>query len=510
MLVKAIFKHHNQNQLYLIPPTWEEKIPDKHPVRIINRIIDTLNLDDIYGSYCGGGASSYDPRLLLKALVYSYINNVFSSRKIEEMIKSNIHYIWLCSGSEPDHNTINRFRSSKLENYLKPVFKEIVLLLSENGLLSIEEIYTDGTKIEANANKYTFVWGKAIATNKKKMVERIDELWKYANQVAQKELTDTTPITYTNISKEKIERKIAEIQELLNEQNVPKKIKNKIDYVKKNYPNKITEYEAKEKILDGRNSYSKTDNDATFMRMKEDHMGNGQLKPGYNLQISTNNQIIVNYDLYANPTDTLTLPSHIDSYHNLYNKYPLTITADAGYGSEENYEYFEKNGINSFVKYNNFYQDTTGKRMRKYPFAQDYLYYNAEKDYFVCPMGQHMNKLDTKKKQSKEGYIHNITRYKAINCTNCPIKCRCTKAKGDRIIEVNHKLNNYKTKAKEKLLSTEGIHHRKQRNIEPEPVFGNIKHNKHFRRFLLRGKNKVAIEIGLLAIAHNCSKLFNQ
>ncbi len=172
-------------------------------------------------------------------------------------------------------------------------------------------------------------------------------------------------------------------------------MKQKLAYAKKNFPAKLDEYKAKEEILDSRNSYSKTDNDATFMRTKEDHMKNGQLKPGYNVQITTNNQIIINYDTFANPADTLTLPSHIESFKQLYGETPETVTADSGYGSEQNYECLEENNCTAYVKYNYFHQEQQGKRLKKYPFAAEHLYYNKEQDYYVCPMGQHMINIGT-------------------------------------------------------------------------------------------------------------------
>jgi hypothetical protein len=240
--------------------------------------------------------------------------------------------------------------------------------------------------------------------------------------------------------------------------------------------------------------------------MKDDHMNNGQLKAGYNIQISTNNQLIANYDIYPNPTDTLTLPTHLESFNNLYNTKPEEVTADSGYGSEQNYEYLESNGINHFVKYNYFHQEQQGIRQRKHPFLQDYLYYNKSLDTYFCPMGQKMTNIGTKKVINQSGFTQEITRYQAENCNGCPMRGVCHKSQENRIIEVNHNLIRHKKKAKENLTSDEGIYHRKKRPIEVESVFGNIKQNKSFRRFMLRGKKKVAIEFGLIAIAHNLSK----
>lgn len=501
-----MFKLYNQNQDYLLPPSWDDKISKNHPVRIVNNIIDSLDLSELYASYDSKGASSYDPKMLLKAIVFAYVNNVYSSRKIENEIKSNIYYIWLCGNSEPDHNTINRFRGVRLSSYLKDIFKQIVFLLIDQKLLSIKDIYIDGTKIEANANRYSFVWGKSIATRKKKMIEQIDALWEYTQKVVAKELSDTEKLDFKTISPNKVAETVKKIEEALKDKKIPKDIKKKIYKVKKEYPKKLEEYEQQEQILGNRNSYSKTDPDATFMTMKEDRLKNRELKPGYNIQISTNNQIIVNYDLYPNPADSLTLPSHLESYKSLYSSTPDSVTTDAGYGSEENYEYLSKNNIDYFVKYNYFHQEQTGQRQKKAPFVADYLYYNQKEDYYVCPMGQKMLNIGIFEKQNDSGYKQTITRYQARNCTGCPLRGECHKSEHNRIIEVNHRYIELKEKARANLLSEEGRKKSKRRSVDVETVFGNIKQNKSFRRFKLKGMKKVSTEFGLIVIAHNLTK----
>lgn len=503
---RATFKTYSRIQIPLLPGTYEDKIPANHPVRIVDDVIEKIDLRKLYSTYKGGGTSSHNPKMLLKAIIYAYITNIYSSRKIEEAIKSDVRFIWLCGNSEPDHNTINRFRGEKVSEVLKDIFKQIVLLLAEEGLVSLKEAFVDGTKIEANANRYTFVWGNAIKTSKERMVKQLDELWRYAQGIAKEELKDIDALDFKTIDANKVKEAVQAIEEAIKDKEVSKKAKQKLAYAKKNFPAKLEEYAVKEQILDGRNSYSKTDNDATFMRMKEDHMLNGQLKPGYNVQITTNNQIITNYDTFSNPGDTLTLPAHIESFKELYGQAPETVTADSGYGSEQNYECLEENNCTAYVKYNYFHQEQQGKRLKKYPFAAEHLHYNQEQDYYVCPMGQPMINTGTFHQKNKSGFEQTISRYQAKNCEGCPLRGVCHKGKSNRIIEVNHKLNKHKQKAKQQLTSPEGIAHRKQRATDVEAVFGNIKQNKGFRRFMLRGKEKVTTEFGLIAIAHNLKK----
>ena len=505
-MTQAKFKTYSRQQIPLLPATYEDKIAANHPVRVVDDVVEKIDLRKLYSTYKGGGTSSHNPKMLLKAIIYAYITNTYSSRKIEEAIKGDVRFIWLCGNCEPDHNTINRFRGDKVATVLKDIFKQIVLLLAEEGLVSLKDAYVDGTKIEANANRYTFVWGNAIKTSKERMVKQLDELWEYAQCIAKEELKNPAPLDFKTIDADKVKETVQAIEEAIKDKEVSKKVKQKLSYAKKNFPAKLDEYKVKEEIPDGRNSYSKTDNDATFMRMKEDHMRNGQLKAGYNVQITTNNQIITNYDTFANPTDTLTLPAHLESFKQLYGEAPETVTADSGYGSEQNYEYLEENNCTAYVKYNHFHQEQKGNRIKKYPFAVEHLYYNQQQDYYVCPMGQHMNNIGTFKRNNDNGFEQTISRYQAKNCEGCPLRGVCHKAKGNRIIEVNHNLNKHKQKAREKLISEEGIAHRKQRAADVEAVFGNIKQNKSFRRFMLRGKEKITTEFGLIAIAHNVKK----
>lgn len=501
------FKPYDQDQMMLLPPSLSDMIDKNHPVRIVNEVINEINVDPLLKKYKKEGCPSYHPRMMLKVLVFGYLNNLFSSRRIESAVKENIYFMWLSGMEQPDHNTINRFRSERLKGVIKKVFCEVVQLLANSGHLDLQSIYTDGTKIEANANRYTFVWGKGIKTSRERISRQLEELWDYTQKVAAAELQDTTPTSFDKMNADEVRKTIEQIDEALKDKPVSKEIKQKIRYGKKNWPDKLMEYDEKEKILGDRNSYSKTDTDATFMRMKEDHMNNGQLKPGYNTQISTNNQLIANYTIHQNPTDTKTLKPHLASFEKEYGKLPDEITTDSGYGSEENYEFLAQNQVDAYVKYNYFHKEQREKEKAKPPFHVDNLFYNKEKNCYICPMGQTMDHLGDKKEKSEAGYEKTISMYQARNCHSCPVRGECHKGEQNRVISVSHRLNELKAKAREMLLSEEGIKHRKRRPVEVEAVFGMLKQNKGFRRFLLRGIEKVGIEFGLLAMAHNLSKM---
>jgi len=241
--------------------------------------------------------------------------------------------------------------------------------------------------------------------------------------------------------------------------------------------------------------------------MKEDHMKNGQLKPAYNLQLSTHGQFVVNYSLHPNPTDTLTLKPHLEKYCQLYGFYPSSYTADAGYGSEENYCFLEENQIEAFVKYNYFHKELQQESKAKKVYGLlDNLHYDPQNDRYICPMGQPMEKSGKSTGKTSTGFVQHYRHYQAKNCSGCPLSAACHPGEGNKVIKVNTRLQQQKAKAKERLTSERGIQKRKQRAIDVEPVFGHFKYNKGRSRFMLRGSAKVAVETGLLAIAHNLAK----
>jgi len=505
---KLVFKDYNSNQNLLLPPSLEELIDPNHPVRVLNLVVDNIDIEPLIKKYKGGGTSSYHPRLMLKVLVYGYLTNLYSSRKIEQALHQNIHFMWLSGMCYPDHNTINRFRSERLKGVLKEVFSQVVHLLIDHGHVTLKEVYLDGTKIEANANRYTFVWGRAIKTSKERIKKQLKELWSYAEKVAKEELENNEPDDFEQIDADKIKKTIDQIDQALADKPVNKKVRQKLNYARKNWPENLDKYDQQEKKLGSRKSFSKTDPDATFMRMKEDHMLNGQLKPGYNWQLTTQNQYILDYTLHQNPTDTETLPTHIESFKKSLGQVPEVLVADAGYGSEQNYEYLENNGIQAYVKFNYFHKEQT-KEWKENPFIPENLHYNDEDDCYFCPMGQPMTFIGNKHYKSKIGYDQLYRMYQAQNCKGCPMGGPCHKAKGNRKIEINPRLIRYKNIARDRLNSEIGKQYRSQRPADVEAVFGNIKNNQNFRRFMLRGLDKVEIEAGLLSLAHNIKKMTN-
>jgi transposase len=498
---KAAFKSYNQGQITLFPTSLDEKIPQNSPVRLINQIVDNLDITKVFDTYKGGGTSAYHPRMMLKVVLFSYLNNMYSCRKIEQALQDRVSFMWLSANQTPDHNTINRFRSSHLKNTIHEIFTQVVVMLVDMGYLSLEVIYVDGTKLESRANRYTFVWRKTVEKNKAKLEAKILKVLEMVEQgiVQDNQPEDEPP---TPIDSEDLKRRISQI----NRENRSKEEQKAIQTLEDKHLPKLEEYEKHLKILGNRNSYSKTDPDATFMHMKEDHMMNGQLKPAYNVQIGTENQFFTHYDFYPNPTDTLTYIPFMKGFNQRYGCFPKKAVADSGYGSEENYEFMEVFDIEPFVKYNYFHKEQK-KSFKNNGFHAQNLHYNSKEDYFVCPMGQHMEKTGATTRRTDSGYVSKISIYEAKNCHNCPLRCMCHNAKTNRRIEVNHNLNRHKERARELLTSQEGLLHRSRRPIEPEAVFGQTKSNKNYDRFRHLDKDKVMMDFAIFAIAFNMGKM---
>jgi transposase len=504
-MAKVTFKNQTGNSPELFPINIFDKIPENHPVRLVDSVVNNLDISDLINMYLGGGCSAYHPRMMIKVLFYSYLSNVYSCRKIAKALTENIHFMFISGNSTPDFRTINEFRGKILKDKIKDLFAEVVKMLVEMGYISLDVQYIDGTKIEAKSNKYTFVWRGSVEKYKEKLEVKINTILSdiegYIQSDNQEVNNEELP---KKINSEELKEKLAELNKKLKEPG--KKVAKELQKLQEEHLPKLEKYEKDLEILGDRNSYSKTDPDATFMRMKEDHMKNGQLKPAYNPQISTENQFITHVSIHQTPNDTTTLESHLNGFEQAYGKQSKEVVADAGYGSEENYEMLENKDITAYVKYNYFHKEQK-RSMKNNPFLVQNLFYNKEQDFYVCPMGQRMGKLFESKRTSSNGYESQVSNYQAKRCECCPLRGQCHNAKGNRIMQVNHRLNELKKKAKELLMSEKGLEHRSKRPIEVEAVFGQLKNNNKFNRFTFKGLKNVELEFLLMALGHNFRKM---
>lgn len=503
-MAKLAIKSDNRKQNLLLPPSLDELVPENHMVRVVDAVIDRLDISDILSTYRGGGNSAFNPKMMLKVLVFAYLSNVYSSRRIEELLRRDIYFMWLAGMKRPDFRTINYYRGKRLKEGFDTVFTQVVRLLHEEGFVSLKVQYIDGTKIESVANKYTFVWRGSVEKYDARLKAKTEALLRQIEQNHAIE-NQENPVP-EELTAEEVTKRVERIKEKVDADNLGKEERKALKQIETDSVPRMNRYREQLETMGSRNSYSKTDPDATFMRMKEDAMLNGQLKPGYNVQISTENQFITNFGIYQRPTDTLTMISYLESFKARYGMQSEEIVADSGYGSEENYEYMFSNGMTPYVKYNMFHVEQR-RGYRNNPFRVSNLFYNPDDDFYVCPMGQKLKFISQEKRYTASGYQQTVSVYRACRCEGCPLRGQCHKSKRDRQIEVNHTLADYKARARELLTSEQGIKHRSNRPIEPEAVFGQIKECGRFRRLRLKGLTGAKIDFGLKALAHNLRKL---
>jgi hypothetical protein len=399
-----------------------------------------------------------------------------------------------------------RFRSEHLKECISRLSVQMVTILMETGQISLEVRYVDGTKIESVANKYTFVWKKTEEKNRAKPEKKIQSIHPQMEEgIARDTVRSEEPGT-CQADAESLRRRPDALNSVNRERS--REENRRLGEPEKHQAG-LKEYERKPDMPGSRNSYSGTDKDATFMRMKEDAMNSGQTKPGYNVQTATENQYMTNFGLYPSPGDTATLASFLNLHKARSGSLPRALRADAGYGSEENYEMLETHALEAFVKYGYFHKEQR-QAFRNNPFLQENHYYNEKEDYFVCPMCRHMQSAVRTESKSSNGHRSAIRLYQAVNCKGCPLRSGCHKAEGAGGIRVNLRLREYKRKAGERRCSAEGLRHRSRRLIEPEAVFGQIKYNRQYKRFRHKGPDKVNMDFGIPIMAFHLQKLHNR
>ena len=502
-----------------LPLNIEILIPEDDSVRLLSQFVEAMDLTDLYSTY--ERINSVSPRTLLKIVLYSYMNGDYSSRSMELNCKRDINFMFLLEGAPvPDHATFARFRSIHFAPCAKRILAEMSNALFDLGEISGETIFIDGTKIEANANKYTFVWKKAVTKNQEKL------LIKLADFVAECEELYDLKIVHGNTVKMKHVKKLRKkLYALKNSENVvfvhgtgkrktplQKSIETLEDYL-----TRLKKYNHQIHICGKRNSYSKTDHDATFMRMKEDAMGNGQLKPAYNLQHGVDSEYVTWLTIGPQPTDTTTrIPFLKEAEGYLKFKYK-NITADAGYESEENYLFLEENGQFSYIKPNN-YEISKTRKYKKDIGKIENMVYDAETDIYTCKNGKKLTVDHIRRSKSKTGYISEKTIYKCENCKSCPYKKECIKGNNcktpfeerTKTLYVAKTFLKYREADLERILSDDGILFRTNRSIQAEGSFGDLKQDMRFRRYLSKGTSNVLAESILLAMARNVNKLHNK
>ncbi len=497
--------HYNTNQTTL-PLEISSLLPQDHLVFTIEKVVNALEDRHFHAFYHDFGRPSYHPKMLLAALLFAYSQGIFSGRKIEKMMIENIAMQYLTGQLVVSYRTINRFRvATGMENLIRDLFIDLNFRLKMEELVTLECLFIDGTKIEANANKYSFVWKKATDKFSAKLQKQIqayfqEEITPLIHQAIV--LDEEEPITSEQLTEftQVLEEELAKLSQDIEETPVKgrderktqrRKLKKVLRKVKDDFSIRAEKYERYQDTFEGRNSFSKTDTAATFMRMKEDHMKNGQLKAGYNLQIATENQFVLHYDIFSNPTDTKTLLPLLETYpHDV-----KTVVADAGYGSEENLLRLDENEVDHLIKYAMFDKE----QKKKYKQSARNLanwYYDDKEDSYTHPDGWCYRFHHVKHQKTQTDFQQEIKVYYADEPELAPQKG----------LYINERYQHLKAKECQALLSPEGRQIFAQRKIDVEPVFGQIKACLGYKRCNLRGKRQVTIDMGLVLMANNLLK----
>ena len=465
-------------------------------LRLVKNIIERMNLSElkkVYSSF--GRKSTVNPVTMLEIIIFYYSEGIFSSREIEKSCKYDLRIRYLLDGSKaPDHSTINRFRKKILE--LTPdILNQMVQILIEENQIDLSSIYIDGTKIEAYANRYSFVWRGSIEKWQEKLIEKIKEELGLSKSLIPDQVLQAVTTIFKQLRKNCKQKKIKFVYG-----KGKRKTREQRDYeLLKDWKEKLESYKKHLEIMgDYRNSYSKTDHDATFMRMKEDHMKNGQLKPAYNIQLASASDFIIGENISHHPSDMYTLKPFLMTLLENYQGKLEKIVADAGYESEENYVYLAENKLTSYIKPSNYEKLKTRKYKKEQEFRES-LKYDEKQDKYISQDGKEFIRCNDRYSKRKSGYI---TKTKIYRCFDWNKEGQKTKG-----IYISETFQKYREESLKNIKSDQGIEERLNRSIQAEGAFSKIKSGLNYNRFHHRGKENIISEICLLSMGLNLNKL---
>ena len=463
-------------------------------MRLTSAQLEELDYRKLYCAYSSKGRKSKaDPRVMFKVMAYGYQCGIYSSRKLEEACRYRVDFMWLLEDEPvPDHSTWARFRTGRCTEAVEDLFYQYVRKLEDWGATDHATVFIDGTKLESRAGRYTFCWRKSVEKHLLKLQEKV------------RKCTGIETLNELCTYLQERVGKLSFVHGSGHRKSEGQKQWELLDELRGQWER----YEEALSIMgDGRNSYSKTDRDATFMRMKEDHMRNGQLKPGYNVQAAVNSEFITGIDVFSNRTDFGTLIPFLCTTQKWHGTKYEEVTADAGYESLDNYLYLERNGQTSFIKPAN-YEQKKSKKFKKQIGRIENMEYDAEEDCFICTQGRKLY-LRRECTENKDGQLITTAWYRCENCAGCPSRESCCKAKDtEQPKEIVLKKTFWEKRAiSEHNIRTEhGVHLRMCRSIQSEGTFALLKNDFGFRRFLTKGKANVRTELFFLALGFNLKK----
>lgn len=518
------FKEYNQNQEIDVSLYLPDLIAKNSVCRIIDDLVERIEMSELEAEYKNYGCPSYHPKMMIKVWVYAYSTKVYTSRPLAKKLREDLGFIWLAGKNAPSFKTLCSFRAGKLKGLCEVVIKQMLLYLVEEGYIDLQDLYIDGSKWEANANKYKVTWKKNTARYKESTLTKIEDFLKQvailqeeedvrygSKDLKEHQSNGEIEQILSSADLDKVSQKIQAA--ILSEKEAEKKKALMAQYKECNkLQEKLSKYELQEAMLGQRNSYSKTDPDATYMQLKDERGA-----PAYNVQISTSNQFIVHASMHQNTNDSVAFIPHIAAQSTRLEQLGFAqiaeVTADAGYGSEENYHYCVTNSTTAYIKFPLWYQEVSGALVKQEYRSENWQYTQSE-DCYVCPQGRKLTFKKAEAETSKNGYQRTVRKYECESCANCPVfkECRGEIAaiNSNRTVQRSEQMEMYKQEARERLATERGKEKRSQRSVDVETPFGSIKYNMRHQRFILRGIESVSIEFWLLSMAHNIRKVHSE
>ena len=462
------------------------------------------------------GRIRYNPVNMLKTVIFGFMSQGYISlRDLEDNCKVNMRFMYLMDNKKPSYRTFGYFINEVLDESIEDIFNDINKAIFEKDNVDLNHIYIDGSKFEANANKYSWVWKKATEKSRYRLFEKITTLFNEINvDFASSGLYIETNTEYTPDQLHKIAERYIKIWNLNPETFVygkgHRKTVQQRQYEKLlEYTSKLEEYIEKIDICGpDRNSYSKTDNSATFMRIKKDYMGNDQLLPAYNIQVGVADEYIAVVDVNQYRSDMDCFIPLMEQFYKTYGFYPKYPTADAGYGSYNNYIYCEQKGMEKYMKFPMFKKETTDKKYSEDPFRAVNFKIDDEGT-IRCPNGKAFHFAYRRAVRGNQ-YGRQEEFYVCEDCSGCPYAEKCKKTNKNRTIRVNQELTSIHAEVIENLESIHGALLRMNRSIQAEGTFGIIKNNRNYKRIIRKGIKSVRLEIFLVSIGHNLYKYHNK
>lgn len=468
-----------------------------------------MNLSFFKSAYSKTGRKPVvEPITILKVLVFAYLNRKYSVRDIEDCCKYDLRFRWILDNCKaPDHVTISRFKNL-VNPFMDEILSQLVDLLIEQNEIDLKSIYIDGTKIEANANRYKFVWKKSILKYQINLIAKIKEYFEITEKLSTQDCKKIVLLEFNNVRNICKSKNISFVY-AQGKRKTEEQIKYKLF---EEWIYRLEKYENHLQIMDNRNSYSKTDKDATFMRLKDDHMKNGQLKPAYNIQCATNSDYVIEIEGFSNPADMRTLTPFVDKILKKHSDKIDRVVADSGYESEENYLYLKQKQINSFIKPSNY----GIKKKRKYKkdiSRKENMNYFEEDDYYLCHNNKKLEFERTIYRKNTYGFRTETKVYLCEDCLNCIYSKDCIKFKNKenlKRIYISKRFEKLREESEKNITTKEGIIERMNRSIQAEGMFSYIKTGMNYSRFRHKSMDKIIAEMKLLSVAINIKKFSNK